>query len=172
MESRWLEELITGRGDQDGFTRLRAREMLVAIGEPALESLVELLGGSQTRLRWEAAKALTAIPEPAAIPGLILLLGDRRSEIGWLAAVGLMNFGNRSVPYVLQALHERAGSKTFRQASHHVLHDLSKGMPSCGISSSPCLTSWVTSTQMPGSSAPGPRWRYTSCGHSAGARGE
>ena len=126
MRSRWSEELIAQLGAEDGLTRERARETLVAIGEPALASLVELLGSSEALLRWEAAKALTEIPDPAAIPGLVSLLADRQSEIGWLAAIGLINTGNRSVPYVLQALTERAESKRFRSASHHVLHDLSE----------------------------------------------
>jgi hypothetical protein len=43
-----------------------------------------------------------------------------------LAAIGLINMGNRSVPYVLQALTERAESKGFRDASHHIFHDLSE----------------------------------------------
>ena len=126
MRSRWSEELIAQLGAEDGLTRERARETLVAIGEPALASLVELLGSSQARLRWEAAKALTEIPEPAAIPSLVTLLGDRQSEIGWLAAVALINLGSRSVPPLLQALTEQAESKSFRQASHHALHDLSE----------------------------------------------
>jgi hypothetical protein len=125
MQAQWLGELIGQLAAEDGLTRQRARETLVAIGEPALPSLVELLGSSQPRLRWEAAKALTQIPEPAAIANLILLLSDARSEIGWLAGVGLINMGSRSVPYVLQALTERAESRRFRSSSHHVLHDLS-----------------------------------------------
>jgi HEAT repeat protein len=125
METDWLGPLLRDVGGEDGSARLRARETLAAIGEPSLGSLIGLLGSPEPRLRWEAAKALTEIPEPAAIPGLISLLEDRRTEIGWLAAVGLINLGNRSVPYVLQALTEHAGSKAFRQASHHVFHDLS-----------------------------------------------
>jgi HEAT repeat protein len=77
-------------------------------------------------LRWEAAKAPTETPDPAAIPGLVSLLADPKSEIRWLAAIGLINMGNRSVPPVLQSLTERAESKGFRDASHHVLHDLSQ----------------------------------------------
>ena len=126
MESRRLEELIAQLGDRAGGKRQRAREMLVAIGEPAIPPLVALLGSSQVRLRWEAAKALTEIPDPAAIPGLVSLLADPKSDIRWLAAIGLINTGHRSVPHVLQALTERAESKGFRDASHHVLHDLSQ----------------------------------------------
>ena len=129
MESDWLDRLIKELGSSNGLARLQARETLVAIGEPALEALVELLGNPDARLRLEAAKALTEIPEPAAIPGFIALLADRRSEIGWLAAVGLINMGSRSVPYVLQALTGQAGSKAFRQACHHVLNDLAKRNP-------------------------------------------
>ncbi len=126
MESSSLEELIAQLGDRDGGKRQRARETLVAVGEPAIPSLVALLANSQVRLRWEAAKALTEIPDPAAIPGLVSLLADPKSEIRWLAAIGLINLGNRSVPHVLQALTEQAESKGFRDASHHVLHDLSE----------------------------------------------
>ena len=126
MEVRWLEELIAQLGDQDGRKRRRARETLAVIGEPALPSLVELLGNPQTRLRREAAKALTEIPEPLAIPGLISLLADRESEIRWLASIGLINLGNRSVPPLLQALTEEAESRGFREASHHVLGNLSE----------------------------------------------
>ena len=126
MGSRRLEELIAQLGDRAGSKRQRAREMLVAIGEPAVPSLVELLESPQVRLRWEASKALTEIPDPAAIPGLISLLADPESEIRWLAALALISMGNRSVPQVLQALTEHADSKGFRDASHHVLHDLSQ----------------------------------------------
>lgn len=106
------------------MTRLRARETLAVIGEPALESLIKLLDSPEPRLRWEASKALGEIPEPAAIPGLVTLLSDRRSEIGWLAAVALIRLGTRSVPPVLLALTEKAGSKPFRRGAHHVLNDL------------------------------------------------
>lgn len=126
LESRRLEELIAQLGDRDGGTRERAREMLVAIGEAAVPSLVELLESPQVRLRWEASKALTEIPDPAAIPALISLLADPESQIRWLAALALINMGNRSVPQVLQALTEHADLKGFRDASHHVLNDLSR----------------------------------------------
>ena len=126
MESRRLEELTAQLGDRDGGTRQRARETLVAIGEPAIPSLVALLGSPQVRLRWEAAKALTQIPHPAAIPDLVSLLADPESGIRWLAAIGLINAGSRSVPSVLQALTERAASKGFRDASHHVLRGVSR----------------------------------------------
>ena len=126
MASDPIKGLLTQLGDRDGGTRQRARETLAAIGEPAIPSLVELLGSSEVRLRWEAAKALTEIPDPAAIPGLVSLLADDESDIRWLAAIGLINIGYRSVPSVLQALTERAESKGLRDASHHVLNDLSK----------------------------------------------
>jgi HEAT repeat protein len=126
MESRRLEKLITQLGDPNGGKRRQARETLVAIGEPAVPSLVELLGSPQVRLRWEAAKALTQIPDPMAIPALISQLADPESGIRWLAAMGLINIGSRSVPSLLKALTEGAASKGFRDASHHVLHGLSK----------------------------------------------
>ena len=127
MESyRGVEKLIAQLGDRDGDARQRARETLVAIGDPAVPSLVALLASPQVRVRWEAAKALTQIPHPAAIPDLVSLLADPESGIRWLAAIGLINTGSRSVPSVLQALTERAASKGFRDASHHVLRGVSR----------------------------------------------
>ena len=126
MESRPLAQLIAQLGDRGGGERQRARETLIAVGAPAVPSLVALLASSQDRLRWEAAKALTEIPNPAAIPGLVSLLDDPKSDIRWLAAIALINVGNRSVPQVLLALTDRAESKGFRDASHHVLHDLAQ----------------------------------------------
>ena len=126
IESRPLEELIARLSTSNGRTRQRVRETLAAIGEPAVPSLVALLGSPQVRLRWEAAKALTQIPDPAAIPDLVSLLGDPEAGIRWLAAIGLINIGSRSVPPVLQALTECAASKGFRDASHHVLHGVSR----------------------------------------------
>lgn len=126
MASDRIEALLTQLGDKDGGMRQRARETLVAIGEPAVPGLVELLGSPEARLRWEAAKALTETPDPAAIPGLVSLLADDESGIRWLAAVGLINLGNRSFPFVLRALIEGAESKGLRDASHHVFNDLSE----------------------------------------------
>ena len=126
MESHQLDELLTRLGDPDGVKRQRARETLAAIGEVAVPPLVGLLGNSDSHLRWEAAKALTEIPDPAAVPGLVSLLGDPKSEIRWLAAAGLIGLGNRSIPHVLRALTDHADSKDFRAASHHVFHDLAE----------------------------------------------
>ncbi len=126
MGSNRFEELVAQLGDRDGVTRKRARETLTAIGDEAIPHLVGLLASPQDKLRWEAAKALTEIPDPAAIPGLVSLLADPASEIRWLAATGLIRLGNRSVPPVLGALAEHPADKGFRAASHHVLHDLSE----------------------------------------------
>jgi hypothetical protein len=126
METLSLEELIAQLGDRAGGKRQRARETLVAVGEPAIPSLVALLGSPEVRVRWEAAKALAEMRDRAAIPDLVSLLSDTESEIRWLAATGLIRIGNRSISHVLQALTERAESKGFREGSHHVFHDLSE----------------------------------------------
>ncbi len=121
-----VQELVNQLEDNNGVTRQRARETLTAIGDESIPHLVGLLASPQDKLRWEAAKALTEIPDPTAITGLVSLLADPASEIRWLAATGLIRLGNRSVPPVLRALAEHAGDKGLRTASHHVLHDLAE----------------------------------------------
>ena len=126
MGSHRVKELVMQLEDNDGVTRQRARETLTTIGDEAVPHLVGLLSNPQSKLRWEAAKALTEIPDSAAITGLVSLLADPASEIRWLAATALIRVGNRSVPPVLRALADNAEDKGLRAASHHVLHDLAE----------------------------------------------
>jgi len=54
-----LTELLAS---EDGMIRQKARKTLVALGKPAVPSLVQALQSSRVdQARWEAAKALAAI---------------------------------------------------------------------------------------------------------------
>jgi hypothetical protein len=108
------------------LVRVSARESLVAIGGPAVPTLIETLGDPNRRVRWEAAKALSQIGDPAAAEALVRALEDELFGVRWLAAEGLIAMGRGGVQPLLQALIERSDSDWLRQGAHHVLHELAR----------------------------------------------
>lgn len=117
-----LGSLMSMLENKDGMARNKARESLVKIGEPAVSSLITALEKSKTdQVRWEAAKALGAIGNEAAIPALVKALEDLNADVAWLAAVGLKKFKKTAWPYLLRALVENgAKSALLCQGAHHV----------------------------------------------------
>jgi sporulation protein YlmC with PRC-barrel domain len=108
------------------LVRVSARESLVAIGGPAVPALVEALGNPNRHLRWEAAKALSQIGDPAAAEALVKALEDELFGIRWLAAEGLIAVGREGLKPLLRALIQRSDSDWLRQGAHHVLHELAR----------------------------------------------
>jgi len=123
MEQR-LADLIEALGSDDGPKRKRARETLTLLGEPAVPQLRGLLSSADKRLRWEAAKCLAAMVDPASVEALVELVTDRYSEVRWLAGSGLINLGPRSVTPVLGSLIRHPESMGNQQAARRVLRGL------------------------------------------------
>lgn len=103
----------------------RARQALVAIGEKAVEPLIDALAHRKGWVRWEAAKALGQIRGQAATDALVHALDDRNFDVRWLAAEGLISRGREGMIPLLQALIARSDSAWLRDGAHHVFHDLS-----------------------------------------------
>ena len=67
-----LENLVESLGDTRGMTRLRVAETLGSIGRPATPALLKaLIGHANPVVRRAAAKTITLIADPVAIPDLI-----------------------------------------------------------------------------------------------------
>jgi HEAT repeat protein len=117
----WMDMLAS----KDGMLRQKAREALVKLGKPAVPSLIQALKPSQPdQVRWEAAKALSAIGDVRSIPALVDTLEDRESGVAWLAAEALHHFNQVAWVPLLQALVERGtNSVPLRQGAHHVLRN-------------------------------------------------
>jgi HEAT repeat protein len=124
-----VSSLIEQLSDRDGLVRDRARHTLALIGPPAVPALLERAHSPVKRLRWEVAKALSAIAEPSSIPALVEFLSDPESDIRWLGAVGLIRIGPRSIPPVLRILIEKPESIDIRRSAHHVFRDLGEQNP-------------------------------------------
>lgn len=121
-----IGSLIAQLASDDGLVRVNARQSLVTIGAPAVALLIEALRDANRQVRWEAAKALSEIVDPAAAPALARALQDREFGVRWLAAEGLIVLGSRGLVPVLRALVEGSDSIRLRQGAHHVLHDLAR----------------------------------------------
>lgn len=117
----WMDMLAS----KDGMLRQKAREALVKLGKPAVPSLTKALQPSRPdQVRWEAAKALSAIGDARSIPALVTTLEDTDSGVAWLAAEALRQFNQVAWAPLLRALIERgADSVPLRQGAHHVLHN-------------------------------------------------
>jgi HEAT repeat protein len=109
----------------DAMERAKARHCLVAIGSPAVGRLIELLEAPyKQEVRWEAAKALAGIADPAAAEVLVRALEDKVFDVRWLAAIGLIKLRRAGVVPLLKALVEHSDSPWLRNGAHHVLFAL------------------------------------------------
>jgi len=121
-----LENLVVELRAKEPARRMRAREALVHIGKPAVQSLIGLLSDSSEHVRWEACKALASIKDPAASMPLVQALQDDSIEVQWLAAEGLIALKSKCVIPLLESLEENFESSSLRQGAHHVLHALER----------------------------------------------
>lgn len=91
------------------------------MGKAAVGSLIDALRDFDERVRWEAAKALGEMREPAAIPAFIGALDDEQGDVRWVAARGLVKLGRRPLVPLLQALMAHGDSPRLRWGAHYVL---------------------------------------------------
>ena len=119
-----VEALINDLGSKDGLVRMGARQALVTIGKIASGALVDALKSKDEGKRWEAAKALGQIGDPAAVGALIRALEDEIFDVRWLAAEGLIAIGKPALVPLLHMLIEHSDSVRLHEGAYHVLHAL------------------------------------------------
>jgi HEAT repeat protein len=122
-----IPALIADLNSRDGLVRVKARKALVAIGHRSVKPLVKALASKKQWVRWEAAKTLSQIGDPAATQALIKALEDKNFDVRWLAAEGLDSIGQEAIVPLLQALEKHPDSSWLREGTHHVLHNLEGG---------------------------------------------
>nr|PZN18096.1 MAG: PBS lyase [Chloroflexota bacterium] len=103
-------------------TRAAARRALVEFGSPAREPLVAALRSPSHTVRWEAAKALSELADPASAPALVQALTDERFDVRWLAAMGLIALQQAGLAPLLEALEQASWDKVLlRDGARHIL---------------------------------------------------
>ncbi len=123
------EEIGSHLVDWDPRNRHQARQQLVLMGESALPVLLEKLSAKNWHVRWEAAKALGEIGDPAAAEALVKLLQDPDTSVRWAGMGSLIKLGRAGIKPLLLSLTHDFHSARLRQGVHHVLHSLhTKGL--------------------------------------------
>ena len=122
-----IEGLMMALSSDNGSVRRGARQSFVAIGSPAVPSLIEALKQKNDNLRRETVRALSEIGGPEVAPALIKTLEDEEFDIRWLAAEGLIELGMDGLKALLQALIDHGDSPLLLEGAHHVIHYMAKG---------------------------------------------
>jgi HEAT repeat protein len=121
-----VDRLVAELGGKHGVDRADARKKLVQIGSAAVPSLLDALDEPRQHVRWEAAKTLAAIADPAAADRLVTALGDKDSDVRWVVAKALIALGRGALTPLLKRLTQSELPDGMYQGAHHVLHDLAK----------------------------------------------
>lgn len=104
-----------------------ARRELVRMGTEAVPALIEALKHPRQWVRWEAAKALGMIGDPAATEALVKAMEHNPFDVRWVAAEALVSLGDEVVVPLLKALAANPQSVELRQGARHVLLDMDLG---------------------------------------------
>jgi bilin biosynthesis protein len=101
-----LKKMVECLGDSRGMVRLGFAETLGEIGEPATPFLLEALAGHpNVVVRRAAAKTLTIIADPDAVPHLVhALLNDEDTVVKGSSVGALARTGEAAVPVLLDIL--------------------------------------------------------------------
>ena len=116
-----INDSITKLGNSDGSIREKARLTLIDIGKDAVPLLIDALDSKRDQLRWEAAKALVKIADPAAIPALVKALQDEVFDIRWLAAEALIAIGKESIEPLMQEVVDQGNKSFLQEGAHHII---------------------------------------------------
>ncbi|MCC6385899.1 MAG: HEAT repeat domain-containing protein [Dehalococcoidia bacterium] len=101
--------------------RREAREALAATGSAATAQVVGALETGNDGLRWEAARVLADLHDPASAGALASALMDDDAGVRWLAAEALIAIGPACLLPLLRLLLRRSDSAWLREGVHHVL---------------------------------------------------
>ena len=117
-----FEKLLTTLENPDGLVRLEARKELVSLGPPVVPALGQVLKNSPSvHARWEAAKTLGEIGDPASIPALVDALEEEDADVAWLITEALRHFHKAAWAPVLNALLKKGSeSIVLCKRTHHV----------------------------------------------------
>lgn len=121
-----VTQLIEQLGSKHVTERQHARAALVRAGSIAVPQLLDALDGPPQHVRWEAAKALAEIADPAAAERLVAALGDEDTDVRWVVGEALIALGRDAVNPALTALTKSDLSDEMSSGAHHVLHELAK----------------------------------------------
>ncbi len=119
-----VKKLIQDLKSEDIKVHASAHLSLLVAGDQAIPALKQALGSQDQNLRWEAAKTLAEMRNPALAPVLVQNLENKDPDIRWLSAEGLIALGSEAIIPLLIALTNYTGSLWLKSGAHHILYDL------------------------------------------------
>ena len=111
----------------DALERESARRDLIDLGRAATPSLLNALVDKRAVVRWEAAKALKTIADPAAAKKLVTALADEDKNVRWVAGTALIALGQDALLPLVSGLMSHPDSVWLHGGAHHVLNDFASG---------------------------------------------
>lgn len=127
-DQRAIARLMDQLRDHNGLKRQAARLELVELGPVAVPALTDALLDPSEQLRWEAAKALTELPDARAAENLAELLRDVDS-VRWLAGTALIRIGEPAFVPVVRAVLAHPDNPRVRDGARRVLNELKRQNP-------------------------------------------
>jgi HEAT repeat protein len=124
LVSRDIESLIRLLSSGDGAIRQDARASLVAMGQAAVQPLINQLESENSQVRWEAAKALGEIGGRDSVRALVKKLDDNNRDVRWVATAGLMGAGEEALDLLLHELIVKSGSVWVREAGIRIIDSI------------------------------------------------
>jgi HEAT repeat protein len=122
-----ISELVSQLSDEDGLVRQNARIALQTIGKYAVPQLCWTMNSKNKHARWEAAKALAELADPASIPYLIKALDDKVFDIRWLVGLALIRIQIPALVPLLEALLLTKKQNWLWEGARHVIRGMSRG---------------------------------------------
>jgi HEAT repeat protein len=119
-----LQQLVADLGHREPAVRKKARFQLTRSGASAVPPLLGLLRDPRRHVRWEAAKTLADIADPAAAETLVAALADRDADVRWVVGEALIALGAATVEPLLKRLTRSDLPGEIYPAAHHVLREL------------------------------------------------
>jgi HEAT repeat protein len=116
-----VEPLIDALRSKNVAEREKARVKLIALGHAAVIPLLHKLEDHDEHVRWEAAKALEGIADPASAAALAEAMDDESAGVRWTAGEALIAIGWEGAKQVLVTLLRKSGSTALCTSAHHVL---------------------------------------------------
>ena len=121
-----IVDLAKDLSSKNYLLRKKAREELVEIGKPSLNTLITLATSKDENVRWEAVITIVQIGSMETLGILIKALEDDEFSIRWIAAEGLANLGIYAIVPLLRELRNNPDSTFLRRGVNHVLRELRK----------------------------------------------
>jgi HEAT repeat protein len=125
-EQNTAESLIHALKSKNVAEREKTRAKLIALGHVAVIPLLHKLVDADEHVRWEAAKALEGIADPASAAALAEALNDENAGVRWSAGQALIAIGWEGAKQVLVALLRKSDSTSLCTSAHHVLSHFAK----------------------------------------------